>query len=78
MQPLDQLLLAKLLVILIDPHCLAKPKPMPELNLAEQVGPQQLVTELPIQDYPKTWATQKAIAIHLADCLSPIALTGLK
>ena len=40
MQPLDQLLLAKLLAILIDPHCLAKPKPMPELNLAEQVGPQ--------------------------------------
>jgi len=76
MQPLDQLLLAKLLAILIDPHCLAKP--MPELNLGEQVGPQQLVTELPIQDYPKTWATQKAIAIHLADCLSPIALTGLK
>lgn len=78
MQPLDQLLLVVLLAILVDPHCLAKPKPMPKLNLTEQVGPQQLVAELPIQDYPKTWVTQRVIAIHLVDCLSPIAPTGLK
>ena len=74
MQPLGQLLLAMQLVILVDPHYLAEPK----LNLAKQAAPQKLVAELPAQGYPKTWATQMAIAVHLADYLSPIAPISLE